>query len=314
MFHVPARLVALSVGVSAYGAPPGYHEIVASDEPLLWYQFGEQSGAMTKNFGSLGADFDGALFNGVTQGVATIGGDSGVMFDAAQLQYVEAMELVPDSLLGNPSFTAEAVVEVFSGAQPHLLWAPYLHWGLAGTGNSVYFSQSWNIADKAYVGFYNGGLRTTGSYDLDSWVHLVWVRNSGGGVNDALTGTTLYLNGEPVALEPDPALCCDGLVPHVQKGPIRVQRADDLTRYFSGIVDEVVLYDTLLTAEDVKARYQALVCLADCDGSGALNILDFVCFQQKFVSGDLGADCDGSGALNILDFVCFQQAFQAGCP
>jgi hypothetical protein len=55
-------------------------------------------------------------------------------------------------------------------------------------------------------------------------------------------------------------------------------------------------------------------CFADCDGNGELNILDFVCYQGLFQSGDPGADCDGNGELNILDFVCFQGAFQAGCP
>lgn len=54
-------------------------------------------------------------------------------------------------------------------------------------------------------------------------------------------------------------------------------------------------------------------CLADCDGNEELNILDFVCFQQLFQSGDEEADCDENGELNILDFVCFQQAFQEGC-
>jgi hypothetical protein len=55
-------------------------------------------------------------------------------------------------------------------------------------------------------------------------------------------------------------------------------------------------------------------CAADCNGDGALNILDFVCFQGLFLAGDPSADCDGNGALNILDFVCFQGAFQAPLP
>jgi hypothetical protein len=54
-------------------------------------------------------------------------------------------------------------------------------------------------------------------------------------------------------------------------------------------------------------------CFADCDGNGALNILDFVCYQGLFQSGDPAADCDGNGQLNILDFVCFQGAFVKGC-
>lgn len=55
-------------------------------------------------------------------------------------------------------------------------------------------------------------------------------------------------------------------------------------------------------------------CFADCDGSGDLTILDFVCFRHLFQNGDAAADCDGNGVLNVLDFVCFQLAFQAGCP
>ena len=53
--------------------------------------------------------------------------------------------------------------------------------------------------------------------------------------------------------------------------------------------------------------------LADFNGDGELNILDFVAFQNAFTSGDPAADCDGSGTLNILDFVCFQQQFTQGC-
>lgn len=55
-------------------------------------------------------------------------------------------------------------------------------------------------------------------------------------------------------------------------------------------------------------------CIADCDGNGQLNILDFVCFQQEWQQQTPLGDCDGNGVYNILDFVCFQGEFQAGCP
>ncbi len=55
-------------------------------------------------------------------------------------------------------------------------------------------------------------------------------------------------------------------------------------------------------------------CYADCDGTGALSIADFVCFQARFVSGDPYADCNGVGGLTVADFVCFQTGFVAGCP
>ncbi len=54
-------------------------------------------------------------------------------------------------------------------------------------------------------------------------------------------------------------------------------------------------------------------CYPDCDGSGNLNIDDFICFQTFFAIGDPYADCDGSGNLNIDDFICFQTFYAIGC-
>ena len=56
------------------------------------------------------------------------------------------------------------------------------------------------------------------------------------------------------------------------------------------------------------------LCYADFNGDCALNILDFVAYQNGFSASDPDADCNGDGLLNILDFVCFQTSFQSGCP
>ncbi|MCA9278053.1 MAG: hypothetical protein H6815_04605 [Phycisphaeraceae bacterium] len=55
-------------------------------------------------------------------------------------------------------------------------------------------------------------------------------------------------------------------------------------------------------------------CYPDCDGSGSLNIFDYICFGNAFSSNDPYADCDGSGNLNIFDYICFGNAYAAGCP
>jgi outer membrane protein assembly factor BamB len=64
----------------------------------------------------------------------------------------------------------------------------------------------------------------------------------------------------------------------------------------------------------------AQVCYPDCDqstGAGVLDIFDFLCFQDSFVSGQSYAcDCDtstGPATCDIFDFLCFQNAFVAGC-
>jgi hypothetical protein len=54
-------------------------------------------------------------------------------------------------------------------------------------------------------------------------------------------------------------------------------------------------------------------CYPDCDGSGGLDLFDFLCFVNEFNSGNTYADCDGSGGLDLFDFLCFVNAFNAGC-
>ena len=56
-------------------------------------------------------------------------------------------------------------------------------------------------------------------------------------------------------------------------------------------------------------------CYADCDQSGTLDIFDFLCFQNSFVSGEpYACDCDPDPLCDIFDFLCFQNAFVNGCP
>ncbi len=59
--------------------------------------------------------------------------------------------------------------------------------------------------------------------------------------------------------------------------------------------------------------WRLTACEADCDGSGALDFFDFLCFQNLFAAGAPDADCDRSGSLDFFDFLCFQNAFAAGC-
>jgi hypothetical protein len=63
-----------------------------------------------------------------------------------------------------------------------------------------------------------------------------------------------------------------------------------------------------------------LPCYANCDESTTspvLAVADFICFLERFQSGDGYANCDHSTTppvLNVADFTCFLQRFAAGCP
>lgn len=54
-----------------------------------------------------------------------------------------------------------------------------------------------------------------------------------------------------------------------------------------------------------------LRCTIDCDGDGAVDLFDFLCFLDRFSAGDTTTDCDGE--LTVFDFLCYQTAFDRGC-
>ena len=256
----------LSVGIATAGtvqaAPPGYRAAVLSLDPVLYYTLDEASGDAV-NHGTLGALFDGLYQGSVVREVPTLSGDTGVSFGSAS-DFIESISTAPESLTGNPTFSAETVIRIPENGSA-AVWAPFLHWGPselgAETGRSVYFSFSNNAADEVYVGFYNGGLQTPSmTLGRDVWHHLVWIRE-GGGTDQQ--GSTLYVDGVNVSssLVPDPELCCNGTTPDVGSTAFRVNRARDFEslRFFVGDMDELVLYDRALTPEQVRTNYDQLV-------------------------------------------------------
>jgi hypothetical protein len=61
------------------------------------------------------------------------------------------------------------------------------------------------------------------------------------------------------------------------------------------------------------ARWGCPPCPADCDGSGTLDLFDFLCFVNRYNAGDRFGDCTDEGAFDFFDFVCFISLFNEGC-
>jgi hypothetical protein len=80
-------------------------------------------------------------------------------------------------------------------------------------------------------------------------------------------------------------------------------------------------WQVLYNPNTVVLRVQSAepACYANCDDSTTapiLNVADFICFVNRFGSGDNYANCDQSmvpPVLNVLDFQCFLNKFQSGC-
>ena len=69
-------------------------------------------------------------------------------------------------------------------------------------------------------------------------------------------------------------------------------------------------------ASDHKPLYAEVTlstCIADFNGDGVVNTLDFLAFLNAFMAGDPSADCNGDGTLNTLDLLCFLNAYNEGC-
>jgi hypothetical protein len=64
----------------------------------------------------------------------------------------------------------------------------------------------------------------------------------------------------------------------------------------------------------VDAARAASFCRADVDYTAALDIFDFLAFQNLFARADPAADFTGDGLLDLFDFLLFQNEFAAGCP
>lgn len=300
----------------AMAAPPEFAAAVGADGPLLWYRFNEAPGATSiVNYGSLGAGYNGVAPNGVTLGAASAAGDTAARFSAPLQQYVESAAVAPASLTGNPTFTAETIVRVEGQAS---LWPPFLHWGGSTTGTSVYFSLRQNETNRFYAGFYNSGLRSVCKISTrsDAWYHVVWVRDSEGGTANSLSGSTLYVNGEPVSTTRDEFLQ-GAIVPSVTASTFRIQKATDLTRYFTGEIDEVALYGRALSPAEVREHFETLAfplslkfCPADFTGDCLVDDSDFVIFAASYAAfTDTRADLNGDGFTDDTDFVLFAQAY-----
>jgi hypothetical protein len=121
----------------------------------------------------------------------------------------------------------------------------------------------------------------------------------------------IFLNGQPIDFNGD-WVNLPGIEPGNWVGSV-VMAATAPGR------DRVVL-------DSMRIMASTGACYADCDGSAALNVNDFICFQGAFAEAielpyekQVGhyANCDGNAeppVLTVNDYVCFLTRFAGGCP
>lgn len=92
----------------------------------------------------------------------------------------------------------------------------------------------------------NGGDRTTGAGTLatGSWCHAVFTYEPG-------RSSAIYINGKPLNV-----VTVTGSLPGDEVTPVRIGRGVGPSETFDGIIDEVMIFDGALTAEEVARLYE----------------------------------------------------------
>ena len=124
-------------------------------------------------------------------------------------------------------------------------------------------------------------------------------------------------------MNPRPSSSGDTLIDLVAE---RVELNGQTSLFFGGPITHVHSRFNALTTTEISSGYIAQYlgcggsCYADCDkstGVGKLDVFDFLCFQDAFVSSNpFACDCDvttGFRTCDVFDFLCFQNAFVSGC-
>lgn len=305
-----ASLCVLAAAASA--APPEFAASVSGSQPILWYRLNEAAGNFV-NSGSLGAAFDAVSVGTIARAAPTATGDAGVGLTIGG--YLESLGI--SALTGNPTFSVEAVVLLASPGNANL-WGPFLHWGngVGGrNGKEVYFSIAGANNLRVFTGFYNGGLRTPYELDPNKWMHVVWTRQGG---TDSEAGSKLYINGCLIVTERDTQLSpgfYSAAQINVAPSAFRINAAQDSAgqRYFTGTLDEVALYDRVLTADEIAYRGSLYKCAADQNCDAIVDLTDFFEFFNCWDLSEPCADIDGNGEVDLSDYFTFFNNFDNQC-
>jgi hypothetical protein len=225
-------------------APPAkpYVTLVKDDAPVAYWRLGESSGEVADD--EIGTQ-DGAFLNGVTLGVpGAIPNDTNtaVNFSAAASQKID----VPWSeSLNAPTFTAEVWARVTGGAGNHR--SPLTSRADSPQRGYIFYAEPGNTWQ-----FWSGKGDTSGWDNIagpavrsNEWTHLVATYD--GAIK------RFYVNGTEVGTSTTAFAVNDSSVLRIGGGASE----GDGNYFFEGDVDEVAIYDKVLSPEQIILHYLA---------------------------------------------------------
>jgi len=247
-----AAILSVLIGAAHTPASDDYLAVVGSHNPLAHWPLGETSGNIAADYEG---GFDGRYKNGVTLGEP--GAISQASYTAARFDGSNDHIEVPHNnafLLGNGTLMVWFKADTLSGDQ-----------GLFSKDSSGYDT-------GGHLTLYRTGSdvtvrlqSTTATYALDTpsissnvWVHVAFSWGS--------EGMQLYLNGQPVASNSYNGGLGDTSGGSGNYEPIAIganswgsdnETITPLQGYFDGLIDEVLLFGSQLTEEQIQEIYNA---------------------------------------------------------
>jgi PKD repeat protein len=237
-----ANSATVSVTVaSAVGS--SYAETVLNDGASLYWRMG---GSSAQGASDLAGDNDGVVRSGVTStssGALTSEPGPAYNFNGTSTGYINSTNVAP---VGQ-GFSAELWFKTTTVTGGKLIG-----YGSSSSGNSssydrhVYMLSNGRLAFGTYPGI-TRAITTTGTYREGNWHHMV--------ASQGWDGMKLYVDGQLVGSLPDNTSQDYLGFWRVGGDNLASWPNRPLTDYFSGQIDEVAIYDRVLTPQEVNDHY-----------------------------------------------------------
>ena len=234
-----------SAVVTVAGAAASYPAQVRADFPMFQWRLDETSGPALDASGN---GFTGNYLGSITRGVpGAVTGSGAAQFNGSN-GFVTAATRIP----GQQTFSAEAWFRTTTRRGGKIIGFGNSQSGTSGNyDRHVYMTDAGRLIFGVFAGSYPGSIRSiqsAGVYNDGNWHHVV------GTLGPA--GMVLYVDGAAVGTDPTTLASFYNGYWRVGGDNLNSWPSRPTSSFFSGVIDEVAVYDYALTPTQVAKRFR----------------------------------------------------------